>query len=162
MNKALTHYPREGFIQIGTTKGLIKFLLLVLSVGALDMVNFGAKNTIPMNFQQRKIYEHNEQVSQPCICPVLGLPFLHDLKKRKETIKATIDDFNNNISQEFVVNLWYSYITPDKEAPQLIDAIIIDIFAENSMRVKDINIVDILTRYVVHLVRKFHNCDGDN
>lgn len=64
-------------------------------------------------------------------------------------VKATIDDFNNNISQEFVVNLWYSYITPDKEAQQLIDAIIIDIFAENSMRVKDINIVDILTRFVV-------------
>lgn len=35
---------------------------LVLSVGALDMVNFGPKSTIPSNFQQRKIYEHNEQV----------------------------------------------------------------------------------------------------
>ncbi|KAI3500029.1 hypothetical protein L1887_35844 [Cichorium endivia] len=40
-----------------------KKIPFVLSVGALDMVNFGAKNTIPMNFQQRKIYEHNEQVS---------------------------------------------------------------------------------------------------
>ncbi|KAL5557342.1 hypothetical protein UlMin_039578 [Ulmus minor] len=36
---------------------------LVLSVGALDMVNFGPKDTIPSEFQQRKIYEHNEQVS---------------------------------------------------------------------------------------------------
>ncbi|KAH7566366.1 hypothetical protein JRO89_XS08G0144900 [Xanthoceras sorbifolium] len=36
---------------------------LVLSVGALDMVNFGAKDTIPSNFQQRKIHVHNEQVS---------------------------------------------------------------------------------------------------
>nr|KAJ0228514.1 hypothetical protein LSAT_V11C100011460 [Lactuca sativa] len=58
-------------------------------------------------------------------------------------VKATIDDFNNNILQEFVVNLWYSDITPDKEAPQLIDAII-------------------LTRYVVQLVRKLHNCDALN
>ncbi|CAI9282528.1 unnamed protein product [Lactuca saligna] len=40
-----------------------KKIPFVLSVGALDMVNFGPKNTIPMNFQQRKIYEHNEQVS---------------------------------------------------------------------------------------------------
>nr|KAJ0192431.1 hypothetical protein LSAT_V11C800424990 [Lactuca sativa] len=102
------------------------------------MVNFGAKNTIPTNFQQRKIYEHNEQVSQPCICPDLGLPFVHDLKKERQ--QATIDDFNNNILQDFVVNLWYSDMTPDKEASQLIDAII-------------------LTRYVVHLVRKLHNCD---
>lgn len=35
---------------------------LVLSVGALDMVNFGAKGTVPSEFQQRKTYEHNEQV----------------------------------------------------------------------------------------------------
>lgn len=36
---------------------------LVLSVGALDMVNFGAKDTIPSKFQQRNIYEHNKQVT---------------------------------------------------------------------------------------------------
>ncbi|KAL5173242.1 hypothetical protein HKD37_16G045834 [Glycine soja] len=35
---------------------------LVLSVGALDMVSFGAKDTIPLKFQQRNIYEHNKQV----------------------------------------------------------------------------------------------------
>ncbi|KAJ0893583.1 putative TIM-barrel domain, IGPS, aldolase-type TIM barrel [Helianthus annuus] len=40
-----------------------KKIPFVLSVGALDMVNFGAKNTIPAEFQQRKIFEHNEQVS---------------------------------------------------------------------------------------------------
>lgn len=36
---------------------------LVLSVGALDMVNFGARDAIPPSFQQRKIHEHNKQVS---------------------------------------------------------------------------------------------------
>lgn len=40
-----------------------KKIPLVLSVGALDMVNFGAKDTIPSTFHQRKIYEHNKQVS---------------------------------------------------------------------------------------------------
>ncbi|KAL8047375.1 hypothetical protein ABFX02_08G237100 [Erythranthe guttata] len=42
---------------------LEKKVPLVLSIGALDMVNFGPKNTIPPKFQQRKIYEHNEQVT---------------------------------------------------------------------------------------------------
>ncbi|PHT54656.1 hypothetical protein CQW23_03142 [Capsicum baccatum] len=42
---------------------LEKKIPLVLSVGALDMVNFGPKTTIPPDFQQRKIHEHNEQVS---------------------------------------------------------------------------------------------------
>ncbi|KAJ0989058.1 hypothetical protein J5N97_007414 [Dioscorea zingiberensis] len=36
---------------------------LVLSVGALDMVNFGDKHTIPQIFENRKIHVHNEQVS---------------------------------------------------------------------------------------------------
>ncbi|KAK6150628.1 hypothetical protein DH2020_015560 [Rehmannia glutinosa] len=42
---------------------LEKKIPLVLSIGALDMVNFGPKDTIPSKFQQRKIYEHNEQVT---------------------------------------------------------------------------------------------------
>lgn len=40
-----------------------KKLPLVVSVGALDMVNFGAANTIPSVFRQRNIYKHNDQVS---------------------------------------------------------------------------------------------------
>ncbi|XP_062232758.1 toMV susceptible protein tm-1(GCR26) isoform X2 [Phragmites australis] len=36
---------------------------LILSVGALDMVNFGARDTIPLAFADRKIHVHNEQVS---------------------------------------------------------------------------------------------------
>lgn len=39
-----------------------KRIPLVLSVGALDMVNFGVKDTIPSSFRERKIYEHNKQV----------------------------------------------------------------------------------------------------
>nr|POE96562.1 upf0261 protein [Quercus suber] len=84
--KAMESLVREGFIQavldITTTEvadylvgGVMacdnsrfdaiieKRIPLVLSVGALDMVNFGAKDTIPSNFQQRKIHEHIKQVS---------------------------------------------------------------------------------------------------
>ena len=42
-----------------------KKIPLVLSVGALDMVNFGPKDSIPSNFQQRKIHVHNAQVISP-------------------------------------------------------------------------------------------------
>ncbi|XP_027346724.1 uncharacterized protein LOC113858330 isoform X2 [Abrus precatorius] len=84
--RAMENLVREGFIQgvfdITTTEvadyivgGVMacdssrfdtiieKKVPLVLSVGALDMVNFGAKDTIPLKFQQRNIYEHNKQVS---------------------------------------------------------------------------------------------------
>eukprot|EP00250_Pteridium_aquilinum_P008997 c18369_g1_i1 orf=188-2440(+) len=36
---------------------------LVLSVGALDMVNFGSKDTVPAKFSHRKLFVHNEQVT---------------------------------------------------------------------------------------------------
>ncbi|XP_028794412.1 uncharacterized protein LOC114750034 [Neltuma alba] len=84
--RAMENLVREGFIQgvldVTTTEvadyivgGVMacdnsrfnaiieKKVPLVLSVGALDMVNFGAKDTIPHQFQQRNTYEHNKQVS---------------------------------------------------------------------------------------------------
>ncbi|MEK6257505.1 MAG: Tm-1-like ATP-binding domain-containing protein [Planctomycetota bacterium] len=35
----------------------------VISVGALDMVNFGPPNTVPDKFQQRQFYQHNPTVT---------------------------------------------------------------------------------------------------
>ena len=35
----------------------------VVSVGALDMVNFGAMDTVPQRFRQRNLYRHNETVT---------------------------------------------------------------------------------------------------
>lgn len=43
-----------------------KRIPLVISVGALDMVNFGSKATIPSIFHGRNIYEHNKQVILLC------------------------------------------------------------------------------------------------
>jgi hypothetical protein len=35
----------------------------VLSVGALDIVNFGNKSSVPSQFANRKLHLHNDQVS---------------------------------------------------------------------------------------------------
>ena len=35
----------------------------VVSVGALDMVNFGSRNSVPEKFQKRNLYVHNENVT---------------------------------------------------------------------------------------------------
>lgn len=40
-----------------------KKIPFVLSVGALDMVNFGAIDTIPSKFEHRNVQIHNDQVS---------------------------------------------------------------------------------------------------
>ncbi|KAJ6804182.1 uncharacterized protein M6B38_357065 [Iris pallida] len=67
-------------------------------------------------------------------------------------VEAAIDAFINKILQDFVVDLWYSSITPDKEAPELIRSILLDVLGEISGRVKEINLVDLLTRDVIDLV----------
>ncbi|KAL8234742.1 hypothetical protein R6Q59_020842 [Mikania micrantha] len=67
-------------------------------------------------------------------------------------VEAAMEDFINKLLQDFVVDLWYTDITPDKEGPELIRAIIMDALAEISARVKNINLVDLLTRDVVDLV----------
>ncbi|XP_010530868.1 PREDICTED: uncharacterized protein LOC104807343 [Tarenaya hassleriana] len=67
-------------------------------------------------------------------------------------VEAAINDFINKILRDFVVDLWYSEITQDKEAPELIRAVIMDALGELSVRVKEINIVDLLTRDIVDLI----------
>ncbi|KAA8545892.1 hypothetical protein F0562_020657 [Nyssa sinensis] len=67
-------------------------------------------------------------------------------------VEVAMEEFINKLLKDFVTDLWYSEITPDQEAPELIHAIIMDVLAEISGRVKDINLVDLLTRDVVNLV----------
>lgn len=62
-------------------------------------------------------------------------------------VEASMEEFVNKLLQDFVTDLWYSDITPDKEAPELMRGIIMDVLAEISGRVKEINLVDLLTRY---------------
>jgi len=45
------------------TAGIDMKIPQVISVGALDMVNFGAKSTIPEKFLNRNLYVHNENVT---------------------------------------------------------------------------------------------------
>ncbi|XP_010912391.1 uncharacterized protein [Elaeis guineensis] len=68
------------------------------------------------------------------------------------TVEAAMEEFINKILQDFVVDLWYSSITPDKEAPELIRTIILDALGEVSRRVKQINLLELLTREMVDLI----------
>ncbi|XP_060961155.1 uncharacterized protein LOC133031664 isoform X1 [Cannabis sativa] len=67
-------------------------------------------------------------------------------------VEAAITDFIDKILKDFVVDLWYAEITPDKEFPEQIRSIILDVLGEVSGRVKEINLVDLLTRDIVDLV----------
>ncbi|MBA0562148.1 hypothetical protein Golob_007222, partial [Gossypium lobatum] len=67
-------------------------------------------------------------------------------------VEAALNEFIDKILRDFVINLWYSEITQDREAPELIRALILDAIAEITERVKEINLVDLLTRDIVDLI----------
>lgn len=67
-------------------------------------------------------------------------------------VEAAAEDFVDKIIQDFVTDLWYSDISPDKEAPDLMRAVILDALGEVAGRVKDVNLVDLLTRDLVDLI----------
>ncbi|XVF67652.1 hypothetical protein PTKIN_Ptkin10aG0138600 [Pterospermum kingtungense] len=68
------------------------------------------------------------------------------------TVEAALNEFIDKILRDFVVDLWYSEITPDKESPELIRVVILDALGEISGRVKEINLVDLLTRDIVDMI----------
>ncbi|XP_038706536.1 uncharacterized protein LOC120002048 isoform X2 [Tripterygium wilfordii] len=87
--------------------------------------------------------------SRPSTAP---LPPKWKRKIDSPIVEAAITDFINKILKDFVIDLWYSDITSDREAPQLMHAVIMDAIGEISGRVKETNLVDLLTKDVVDLV----------
>ncbi|KAH7680711.1 Sorting nexin C-terminal protein [Dioscorea alata] len=69
-------------------------------------------------------------------------------------VEAAVHELVSKILQDFVVDLWYSSITPDKEVPELIRSTILDALGEISERIKGINLVDLLTRDMVDAIGK--------
>ncbi|KAK7407740.1 hypothetical protein VNO78_09785 [Psophocarpus tetragonolobus] len=67
-------------------------------------------------------------------------------------VETALNDFIDLILKDFVINMWYADITPDMEFPELVRDLIMDALAEVSVRVKEINLVDLLTRDIVDLI----------
>lgn len=59
---------------------------------------------------------------------------------------AAMESLIDKLLRDFVVDLWYSSITPDKEVPEIIRGLLLDVLGEVSRRVKEMNLVDLLTR----------------
>ncbi|XP_047330325.1 uncharacterized protein LOC124933925 [Impatiens glandulifera] len=67
-------------------------------------------------------------------------------------IEAAMADFIDKVLRDFVTDMWYSDITDDKEGPELIRSVVMDVLGEISHRLKEINLVDLLTRDIVNLI----------
>ncbi|KAK6143507.1 hypothetical protein DH2020_023855 [Rehmannia glutinosa] len=82
------------------------------------------------------------------------LPSAQEWKRKIDSpvVEAAIEEFLDKIMHDFVIDLWYSDITPDKEAPELIHAIVMDALGEVSLRIKEVNLVEMLLSDIVDLI----------
>lgn len=67
-------------------------------------------------------------------------------------VEDAMDCFTRHLVSEWVADLWYSHLTPDREGPEELVRIINDVLAEFSDRVRSINLIDLLTRDIVVLI----------
>ena len=61
-------------------------------------------------------------------------------------VEVAIDQFTRHLISEWVTNLWYSRITPDKEGPEDLIMIMNHVLGEVSLRARDVNLINLLTR----------------
>ncbi|XP_043701238.1 uncharacterized protein LOC122651772 [Telopea speciosissima] len=73
-------------------------------------------------------------------------------KVNSPVVEAAIDQFTRHLVSEWVTDLWYSRLTPDRDGPEELVQIINGVFGEVSCRVRDINLIDLLTRDVINLI----------
>lgn len=68
-------------------------------------------------------------------------------KVNSPVVEEAIDQFTRHLISEWVTDLWYSRITPDKEAPEELVLIMNGVIGEISCRIRNINLIDLLTRF---------------
>ncbi|KAI5382316.1 uncharacterized protein LOC127110503 isoform X1 [Lathyrus oleraceus] len=73
-------------------------------------------------------------------------------KVNSPVVEDAIDHFTRHLVSEWVTDLWYSRLTPDKEAPEELVQLINGVLGEISGRMRNINLIDFLIRDLVNLV----------
>ncbi|KAL8256755.1 hypothetical protein R6Q59_028796 [Mikania micrantha] len=72
-------------------------------------------------------------------------------KVNSPVVEDAIDQFTKHIVSEWVTDLWYSKITPDKQGPDELVLIINGVLGEFSSRMRNINLINLLTRDIIKL-----------
>ncbi|CAI9773610.1 unnamed protein product [Fraxinus pennsylvanica] len=77
-----------------------------------------------------------------------------DWKRKVDSpvVEDAIDHFTRRIVLEWVTDLWYSRITPDRQGPEELVQIMNGILGEFSHRMRDINLINLLTRDIIDLL----------
>ncbi|KAE8810916.1 Sorting nexin-16 [Hordeum vulgare] len=73
-------------------------------------------------------------------------------KVNSPPVEEAFEQFTRHLVTEWVTDLWYSRITPDKDGLEELISIVNSVLGEISKRARSINIITLLTRDLVDLV----------
>ncbi|KAF9690003.1 hypothetical protein SADUNF_Sadunf01G0150800 [Salix dunnii] len=73
-------------------------------------------------------------------------------KVNSPVVEDAIDHFTRHLVSEWVADLWYSRLTPDKEGPEELVQLMNGVLGEFSSRMRNINLIDLLTRDLINLI----------
>ncbi|KAL9350705.1 hypothetical protein Peur_057960 [Populus x canadensis] len=73
-------------------------------------------------------------------------------KVNSPIVEDAIDHFTRRLVSEWVTDLWYSRLTPDKEGPEELVQIMNGVLGEFSSRMRNVNLIDLLTRDFINLI----------
>ncbi|CAH8353823.1 unnamed protein product [Eruca vesicaria subsp. sativa] len=73
-------------------------------------------------------------------------------KVNSQVVEDAIDHFTRHLVSEWVLDLWYSRITPDKQGPEELVFIINGVLGELSRRLRNVNLIDLLTRDLIDII----------
>ncbi|KAL3322242.1 hypothetical protein AABB24_039730 [Solanum stoloniferum] len=74
-------------------------------------------------------------------------------KVNSPAVEEAIDHFTRHIVSEWVTDLWYSRITSDTQGPEELVQIMNGVLGEISCRMRTINLIDLITRDIINLIR---------
>lgn len=75
-------------------------------------------------------------------------------KVNSSPVEDAIDQLTRHIVSEWVTDLWYSKLTPDRDGPEELVQLINGVLGEIAHRMRNINLIDLLMRDVIHLICK--------
>ncbi|GMI93811.1 SORTING NEXIN 3 [Hibiscus trionum] len=88
---------------------------------------------------------------QPPECPKVVEHCDWRRKVNSPVVENAIDQFTRHLISEWMTDLWYSRLTPDKEGPEELVQIINGVLGELSERFRNINLINLLTRDLINL-----------
>lgn len=68
-------------------------------------------------------------------------------KVNSPVVEDALDQFTRHLVSEWVMDLWYSRLTPDRQGPEELVHIMHGVLGEISSRLRNVNLVDLLTRF---------------